>query len=123
MIIKYLSVLRGSKFSHPILLGTLFIFLAFGCGQSSPDTQNDKTASPQKALTVYTSQLNPKYQQLFDQFQSRTGIQVNVVNLELNELLTQIKSNASPIPDAIILPFTDEIVDRDFFPSPEMPHW
>ncbi len=86
---------------------TLFIILLTGvllaCG-SAPDETGEQTAdSEENVVNVYTHRHYDVDEQLFNQFEQETGITVNVVNANADELIQKMAAEGEASPADVLI--------------------
>jgi len=77
-----------------ILISATFFFSA--CG-------NENTTEESKVVNVYTHRHYETDQQLFRQFEEKTGIKVNVVNAKADELMQKMKTEGEQSPADVLI--------------------
>ncbi|MGM0901325.1 MAG: Fe(3+) ABC transporter substrate-binding protein [Bacillota bacterium] len=84
-----------SKWIKPVLASALLTVGLAGCGTDSgsePEKTTDKAAEPEsKIVNVYTARHYEADEQVFKDFTEKTGIEVNVVKAEAEELIERLK--------------------------------
>lgn len=84
-----------SKWIKPVLASALLTVGLAGCGTDSgsePEKTTDKAAEPEsKIVNVYTARHYEADEQVFKNFTEKTGIEVNVVKAEAEELIERLK--------------------------------
>lgn len=85
-----------------------FLFLLFACGtDQNADKTADATTPPEKEVSkevnVYSHRHYDIDQQLFKEFESETGIKVNVVNASADELIVRLETEGTESPADLLL--------------------
>jgi iron(III) transport system substrate-binding protein len=84
-----------SKWIKPVLASALLTVGLAGCGTDSgsePEKTTEKAAEPEsKVVNVYTARHYEADEQVFKDFTEKTGIEVNVVKAEAEELIERLK--------------------------------
>lgn len=86
----------------------LFLFIFFACGTEKPaDETADGAKAPEKEMpmevNVYSHRHYDIDQQLFKEFESETGIKVNVVNASADELIVRLETEGAESPADVLL--------------------
>lgn len=84
------------KLLKPVLTGAFLTAMLAGCGQTDSSSEGQKSAGePQKAenqvVNIYTARHYEADQAVYDKFSEETGIKVNVVKGEAEELIERLK--------------------------------
>ncbi|MEW9051166.1 MAG: Fe(3+) ABC transporter substrate-binding protein [Neobacillus sp.] len=88
--------MKFSKLFKPVIASTILALTLAGCGtnQGGSDTEKE-TAEPKKpenqVVNVYTARHYEADEEVFKQFTEKTGIKVNVVKAEAEELIERLK--------------------------------
>lgn len=77
-----------------LLAGLVFA----GCGTGSTNSEDEE-----KTVNVYTHRHYETDQQLFEQFEAETGIKVNVVNANADELIQKMKLEGAQSPADVLI--------------------
>jgi iron(III) transport system substrate-binding protein len=90
------EIMKFSKLFKPVIASTILALTLAGCGtnQGGSDTEKE-TAEPKKpenqVVNVYTARHYEADEEVFKQFTEKTGIKVNVVKAEAEELIERLK--------------------------------
>ncbi len=85
-----------SNLFKPLLAGAMLTIGLAGCGTNQPDTEGDKAASKPKTtenqeVNIYTARHYEVDDEIYKKFTEETGIKVNVVKGEAEELIERLK--------------------------------
>ncbi|MEL7248658.1 MAG: Fe(3+) ABC transporter substrate-binding protein [Bacteroidota bacterium] len=81
-----------------ILFFLLLLATIFGCQPAA-----ESTSEEQAVVNVYTHRHYDVDQQLFEQFESETGIKVNVVNADAGELIQKMEAEGEESPADVLI--------------------
>lgn len=83
----------------------LFIFglFMFGACQNAPKQTEQTSDAPKKEVNVYSHRLYETDEVLFAEFEKQTGIKVNTVKADADELLTRIQAEGEKSPADVLL--------------------
>ncbi|WP_066322270.1 Fe(3+) ABC transporter substrate-binding protein [Bacillus sp. FJAT-29814] len=83
------------KFVKPLLVSTVLAFGLAGCGPTQDSSDQKESTDPKKAanqvVNVYTARHYEADDQVYKKFTEKTGIKVNVVKAEAEELIERLK--------------------------------
>ncbi|QCJ43799.1 Fe(3+) ABC transporter substrate-binding protein [Bacillus sp. S3] len=127
--------MKLSKLVKPLLASTLLTIGLAGCGASQGNSDSEKTAAnPKKSenqiVNVYTARHYEADDEVYKKFTEKTGIKVNVVKAEAEELIERLKREgestqadlfitvdggvlANAKNNGVLQPVTSKIIDKN----------
>jgi iron(III) transport system substrate-binding protein len=79
------------------------LVIAISCSNNNIDNQNNKNDNLKESLTLYTHRHYDSDKLIFKQFEEKTGIKINVVKANADELIQKMESEGDQSPADILL--------------------